>query len=170
MSVVDAGSRIDALVALGASAPLVRLASGDCVHPLLRGACLGPPFHSYHGASAPQGAPLAPLWDDGDQVYALRGTATGREFIRFSIEAPQSVDVLALTEQGFWAHRFDFLYETDAPLDDLRAAAGAVQFRHVEAYLAAREAFEDPPGHVPTHRDWLTRTIASIDRRARLNI
>lgn len=74
--------------------------------------------------------------------------------------------MLALTEQGFWAHRFDFLYETDAPLDDLRAAAGAVQFRHVEAYLAAREAFEDPPGHVPTHRDWLTRTIASIDRRA----
>ena len=33
----------DALRALGASAPLVRLASGDCVHPLLRNACLGPP-------------------------------------------------------------------------------------------------------------------------------
>lgn len=41
MNVVDAATRLDALTALGASAPLVRLASGDCVHPLLRGTCLG---------------------------------------------------------------------------------------------------------------------------------
>ncbi|WP_198529693.1 hypothetical protein [Achromobacter sp. DH1f] len=164
---IDAATRLDALAALGASAPLVRLASGDCVHPLLRNTCLGPPFHSYHGARAPQGPALAPLWDDGGYVYALRSTATGREFIRFNIEDPQSVDVVAKTEQGFWAHRFDFLYETDAPLDDLRAAADAVQFRDFDAYLAAREEFEDLPGDFPAHRTWLAQTIAEIDQRTR---
>lgn len=167
MSVVDAASRIDALQALGASAPLVRLASGDCVHPLLLTSCLGPPFYSYHGAHAPPGPPLVPLWDDGDLVYALRNTDAGPEFIRFSIEDAQSADVVALTEQGFWADRFDFLYETEAPLDALRAAADAVQFRDIEVYLAARETFENQPDDVPAHQVWLQQTVAEIDHRAR---
>lgn len=165
MSVVDAASRIDALAALGASAPLVRLASGDCVHPLLRSTCLGPPFYSYHGAHSPPGPMLIPLWDDGDRVYALRNTDAGPEFIRFSIEDAQSADVVARTEQGFWADRFDFLYETDAPLDDMQAAADAVRFREFETYLAAREAFEDRPDNFPPHRMWLAQTIAEIERR-----
>lgn len=156
----------DALRALGASAPLVRLASGDCVHPLLRNACLGPPRYLDQGARRPDGPALVPLWDDGTRVYALRSADTGREFIRFSVEDPQAVDIVAVTEQGFWADRFDFLYETDAPLDELRAAADAVQFREVEAYLAAREAFEEQPDDFPEHRAWLTQTVAEIDRRA----
>ena len=58
MVAVPEGQRIAALRRLGASDPLIRLSSGECVHPTFRNSCLGPPYYVYHRAELPDGQPL----------------------------------------------------------------------------------------------------------------
>ena len=161
---VPESQRIAAIRRLGASEPLIRLASGECVHPTFRNSCLGPPYYVYHEASVPVGPPFVPLWDHGDTVVGVWERADGPEFIEFSIEADDEVWRLARTEQGFWATRFDFLYECDIPLEELRAAATAVGFRFVDRHLAAREADTSRFGSFEGHAAWLREFVAGIDR------
>src|SRR5262245_35780352 len=101
MPVVPEAQRIAELRRLGASEPLVRLSSGEVVHELFRQSCLGPPYYVYHGAGAPDGPPLVPLWDYGDAVVGVWRRPRAPEFIEFSIEAVGAYTTLARTEQGF---------------------------------------------------------------------
>jgi len=90
----------------------------------------------------------------------------GLEFIDFDIEAPDGFEATARTEQGFWATRFDFLYELDASIDDLQRAATLVGFRFLDRHLASREAAEERLNTFGEHRSWLRELVAGIDREA----
>jgi len=166
MGVVAEHLRISELQRLGASASLLQLAAGQCLHEAFRGSCLGPPWYSYHGAGAPEGPMLVPLWDHGSRVCGLRATEGGSEFIEFSIEDPSGFERLAVTEQGFWTTRFDFLYERDLADEVLHSAAELVGFRFLERYLRSREAAEEQLGSFGAHRAWLRELVAGIDRDA----
>jgi hypothetical protein len=164
MAAVADDQRIAALRRLGASEPLIRLATGDCIHPTFRNSCLGPPYYVYHGASTPNGPPLVPLWDHGDTVAGVWKRADGPEFIAFSIEADDEVWPQARTEQGFWATRFDYLYEAEVPDEELRQAASAVGFRYLDRLLAARSSLKGALNRFESHGAWLRGLVAGIDR------
>lgn len=164
MSAVTEEQRVAELRRFRLSEPLIRLASGDCVHPEFRDSCLGPPFFTYNGAGMPEGPMLVPLWDHGDKVVGVWERPEGLEFIEFGIEATDEYTVLARTEQGFWAVEFDFLYEFDVSLTQLRQAATAIGFRFMEKHLASREAAEERLGSFEEHDAWLRDLVAEIDR------
>ena len=166
MAAIAEHLRMSELRRLGASAPLMQLAAGQCIHEAFRDSCLGPPFYVYNGADVPEGPTLVPLWDHGSRVCGLRAGEGSLEFIEFSIELPQDFERVAGTEQGFWATRFDFLYECDLSDEVLLDAAGLVGFRFLERYLTAREAFEEQLGGFSAHRAWLQELVAGIDRDA----
>ncbi|MFY0479343.1 hypothetical protein [Achromobacter marplatensis] len=155
--------RMAALRQLGVSEPLVQLSSGNCLHEAFRGVCLGPPTRAYPRAGASDGPAWLALWDHGSMVYAVLEDEGGLEFNRYSIERPRDINVIARTEQGFWLHRFDFLYERDMPDDTLRQAAQAVDFRYLDRYLSERNAADAQPGNFTAHRAWLQGLIAQVD-------
>lgn len=159
--------RIAALRQLGVSEPLVQLSSGNCLHEAFRGICVGPPTRAYPRPDAPDGPAWIALWDQGSMVYAVLEDEGSLEFNRYSIERPRDIDAIARSEQGFWLHRFDFLYECDKPDDTLRQAAQAVGFRYLDRYLSERKAVEGRLGTFATHRAWLEGLIAAIDSDAR---
>lgn len=163
MTVIAQDQRMAELRRLGASAPLMRLAAGECLHEAFRDGCLGPARYVDHGAKAPEGPPWIPLWGRGTRVSGARQRSGGLEFIEFSIEAPDAFDVVAGTEQGFWATRFDFLHELDMPDDVLRQAASLVGFRFLDRYLDAREAAEEQLATFSAHRQWLREMVSRID-------
>jgi hypothetical protein len=99
-------------------------------------------------------------------VYAVLEDEDGLEFNRYSIERPRDIDVIARSEQGFWLHRFDFLYERDLPDDTLRQAAQAVGFRYLDRFLRERHAADAQLGTFAAHRAWLQSLIASVDSDA----
>jgi hypothetical protein len=168
MAAVAEDRRIAELRHLGVSEPLVRLASGDCVHPTFRHSCLGPPYYVYHMAGTPSGPPLVPLWDCNDTVLGVWERDNGPEFIEFSIESEDEDEytLLARTEQGFWATQFDLYYESDIPDEELREAAAAVGFRFLDRLVAAREAAGDRLGTFEGHQAWLGELVAGIDRES----
>jgi hypothetical protein len=166
MAAVPEDQRIAALRRLGASEPLIRLASGECIHPTFRHSCLGPPYFVYHGASVPDGPPLVPLWDHDDTVVGVWERADGSEFVEFNIEADGEVWPLARTEQGFWATRFDFLYESEVPDEELREAAAAVGFRFFARLVASRESAAGRLGTFELHEAWRQQFVAVVDREA----
>jgi len=88
----------------------------------------------------------------------------GLEFIRFSFGDPQEYEVLARTEQGFWTVMFDFLYESEAPMEQLHAAAAAVGFRFLDRMLTARG--EAKLSTFELHQAYLRGVIAGIDHEA----
>jgi hypothetical protein len=130
---------------------------------MFRDACLGPPYRVYHGAGSPDGPPLVPLWEHCDSVFGVWERPDGVEFIDYDVEAPDDPRPLARTEQGFWVTRFDFHYECDVPLDELREAAAAVGFRFLDRHIAVREAAEARLGTFSGHRAWLSELVASVD-------
>ncbi|WP_295982748.1 hypothetical protein [uncultured Variovorax sp.] len=166
MGVIDEHLRMPELQRLGMSAQSMQLAAGQCLHEAFRGFCLGPPFYVYHGANVPGGPTLVPLWEHGSRVCGVRQSQGGPEFIEFSIEDPAGFERLAATEQGFWATRFDFLYECDLADEALRSAAARVGFRFLDRYLRSREAAEEHLGGFGAHRAWLRELVAGIDRDA----
>lgn len=167
MTVVAEALRVSMLQRLGVSEPLVRLATGECIHEVFRTFCLGPPLYAYRGARAPEGPTWVPLWDRDSRVTGLRAHPEGLEFIEFSVEDPRAFDRIAGTEQGFWATRFDALYENDVPESVLHDAARLVGFRYLDQHLAAREEAEDQLHTFSDHRVWLQDLVAQIDRQAR---
>lgn len=166
MAVVTQDRRMAALGELGVSGPMRRLAAGECLHEAFGGCCLGPPFYAYRGAAVPEGPPLVPLWDRDSRVAAVWRQPDGLAFIEFSIEDPGAFEVLARTEQGFWASRFDFLYECDLAIETLQQAAESVGFRFLDRHLASREAAEHGLASFAAHRAWLHGLVAEIDREA----
>lgn len=158
--------RIAALRRLGVSEPLVQLSSGTCLHEAFRGICVGPPTRAYPRPGASDGPVWIALWDQDAMVYAVLEDEDGLEFNRYSIERPRDIDVIARSEQGFWMHRFDFLYERDLPDDTLRQAAQAVGFRYLDRFLRERHAADAQLGTFAAHRAWLQSLIASVDSDA----
>jgi hypothetical protein len=153
MAAVPEGQRIAELRRLGASEALVRLASGDCVHATFRTSCLGPAYYTYHMAEPPTGPLFVPLWDHCDTVVGVWERPDGPEFIEYDIEADDHdvYESLARTEQGFWATRFDFLFECDVPIEVLQEAAAAVGFRFLDRHLMSHEAAEGRLGTFEGH-------------------
>jgi hypothetical protein len=166
MAAVPENRRIAELRRLGVSEPLVRLASGDCVHRMFRHSCLGPPYYFYHMAGTRAGPPLAPLWDCNDTALGVWERADGPEFIEFSIEAEDEDEYtpLARTEQGFWATQFDFYYGGEIPDEEVREAAAAVGFQFLDRLVAAREAAGSQLSTFEGHQAWLRELVAGIDR------
>lgn len=164
MPVVPEHLRVPELRRLQLSEPLIRLASGDCIHEMFRDACLGPPYRVYHGARTPDGPPLVPLWEYCDSVFGVWERGDGIEFIDYDVEAPNWPRSLAGTEQGFWVTRFDFHYECEVPLGELREAAAVVGFRFLDRHIAAREAAEGRLGTFEGHQAWLRALVESVDR------
>ncbi|QWF15101.1 hypothetical protein [Lysobacter capsici] len=162
-NVIEESQRIPALSQLGVSPALLQMASGQLPHPALASCTSGPPYYLYHGAVAPAGPPVLALWDIGDQVIAIRVRTSGREYICFSIEAPDEVEPLATTEQGFWATQFDFMYELDMEIETLHAVAEAVGYRFLPMQLDSRAAMEARPDAAHRHGQWLSELVASID-------
>ena len=167
MPVVAEDERVAALRRLGVSDPLIRLSCGEVLHDQFSISCVSPPWYVYHGSvPTPDGPPLAVLWEWSEEVSGVWRQDGRLEFIRYGFGWPDKFEVLARTEQGFWATQFDFLYESDAPLDELRAAAAAVGFRFVERHLAARAAADSRLGTFEAHEVWLRELVAGIDREA----
>ena len=165
MPVVAEAERVSTLRQWGVSEPLTRLSCGEVLHEQFNDSCLGPPWYVYHGSvAAPDGPPLAVLWEWSEQVTGVWQRGGGLEFIRYRFGWPEEFEVLARTEQGFWSTQFDFLYECEAPVDELRAAASAVEFRFLERHLASRAAAELRLGRFEGHRAWLRELVACIDR------
>ena len=77
-----------------------------------------------------------------------------------------NAEALARTEQGFWATQFDFLYECEGSVEELRAAASAVGFRYLDRHLSAREAAGSRLATFEGHAAWLRELVAGIDRDA----
>ena len=167
MPAVAEEQRIPELRRLGMSEPLIRLASGDCVHEMFRHSCLGPPYYVYNMAGTPNGPPLIALWDCNDTVVGVWERPDGPEFIDFSIEADDEYRPLARTEQGFWVTQFDFFYECLTPMEELREAAAAVGYRFLDRHLTAREAAESRLGTFEGHESWLRELVADIDGQTR---
>jgi hypothetical protein len=167
MPAVAEDERVAVLRRLGVSDPLIRLSCGEVLHDQLSGSCVGPPWYVYHGSiPTPDGPPLVVLWEWSEEVTGVWQRGSGLEFIRYGFGGPEEFEVLARTEQGFWATQFDFLYESDAPLDDLWAAAAAVGFRFLERHLATREAADSRLDTFESHEVWLRELVAGIDREA----
>lgn len=165
MPVVAEDERVVALRRLGVTEPLIRLSCGEVLHEQFNDSCLGPPWYVYHGSvGTPAGPPLAVLWEWSEQVTGVWQRNGRVEFIRYGFGWPDEFEVLAGTEQGFWAMQFDFLYECEASLDEMRGAASAVGFRFVEWHLGSREAAESRLGTFEGHRAWLRELVAAIDR------
>jgi hypothetical protein len=164
MTAVPENQRIAELRRLGMSEPLIRLSSGEGLHDRFRYSCLGPPYYVYHGAGTPDGPLLVPIWDCNDTVVGVWERADGPEFIEFSIEADDEYWPLARTEQGFWATQFDFFYEADTPLGELREAAAVVGFRFLDWHLSARQEADTRLGTFQAHQAWLRDLVAGIDR------
>lgn len=162
-NVIDESKLISALSKLGVSPALLQMAAGQFPHPALASCSSGPPYYLYHGAEAPEGPQVLPLWDIGDQVIAIRAQASDLEYICFSIEAPDEVEQLATTEQGFWATQFDFMYELDMEIETLHAIAQAVGYRFLRMQLDSRAAMEDQLDSSHRHGQWLSALVASID-------
>src|SRR5262245_11976342 len=133
MPVVPEDDRITTMRGWGLSEPLIRLACGEDVHRQFRVGFQGPPWYIYRSSDRsvrpPRGPRFAPLWEFCERVIGVWQKSGGLEFIRFSFGDPQEYEVLARTEQGFWAVVFDFLYESEAPMEQLHSAAAAVGFR-----------------------------------------
>lgn len=165
MAVVPENQRLEELRRLGLSEPLIRLASGVCIHPMFRNGCLGPPYFVYHGADTPEGPSLVALWDCNDTVVGVWERPDGLEFIDFSIEACDECRPIARTEQGFWAAQFDFLYECEIPDQELREAAATVGFRFLDQLVASKEAAAGRQGSYDGHAGWLRDVVAELDRR-----
>lgn len=165
MTVVPENLRMAELRRLGASAPLMQLAAGECICEVFRTVCLGPPHYVYQGALAPVGSPWIPLWSRDTRITGLRERPNGVEFIEFSVEDPREFELLASTEQGFWVTRFDALYENDVPEDVLQSAAATVGFRYLHDHLVARKLFQAQQKTFRDHRPWLQALVVSIDRR-----
>lgn len=162
-NVIEQSQRIPALSRFGLSPALLQMASGKLPHPALASCSSGPPYYLYRGAAAPVGPQVLPLWDIGDQVIAVRAHASGLEYICFSIEAPDEVEQLATTEQGFWATQFDFMYELDMEIETLHAIAEAVGYRFLQRQLESRTAVESELVSSSRHDAWLSELVASID-------
>ena len=163
MPVVAQEERLDALRRFGLSGALIRLSAGERLHALFELRCQGPPFYCYHGASCPEGPPLAPLWDWCDSVTGVWMRDGRLEFIRFSLEAVAEYEVLANTEQGLWAGIFVELYEArdDLSAEDFREAARAAGFRFLDRLIEAYEAAEH--SGVETHAAFVRELISGID-------
>lgn len=166
MGAVPDERRIEELRRLGASEPLVRLSLGDCIHPVFRNNCLGPPYYTYHEADPPTGPLFVALWDHCDTVVGVWGRPDGPEFIEYDIEAdnPDDYEPLARTEQGFWATRFDFLSECDVPVNELREAAAVVGYQFLDRHLASREVNAAGLTTFEGHTAWLRELVREIDR------
>jgi hypothetical protein len=167
MAAIPEEQRIEELRRLGVSEPLIRLSSGDCVHSTFRDNCLGPPYYTYHMADPPTGPLFAPLWDHCDTVVGVWVRPDGLEFIEYDIEAEDrsEFESLARTEQGFWATRFDFIYECDVPVSEMQEAAAAVGFRFLDRHLASRETNVARLNTYDGHRAWLRELVTEIDRK-----
>jgi hypothetical protein len=165
MPVAAAEKRLDILRQIGLSAALVRLASGELLHPLFQFRCQSPPYFSYHGAGCPAGPLLVPLWDCGDAVVSVWVRDSRPEFITFSIEDPDTYAVLAHTEQGLWATVFVDLYEErdDLGPEDFRGAADAAGFAFLDQIIAAYEV-ADVSTH-EAHEAFVRNLIEEIDAR-----
>ncbi len=167
MAVVPEGKRIAELERFGASEPLVRLSSGEAVHKMFSNGSLRRPYYVYNLAGAPDGPPLIPLWERYETVFGAWERDDGPEFIEFSIETPDEFESLARTEQGFWATQFDYFYECDEAIEDLREAAAAVGFRFFDRYLSSRLEAESRLGTFDAHDAWRKEVVAGIDLDSR---
>ena len=169
MPVVPENERVATLREWGVSEPLIQLSCGESVHEQFDDHCKGPPWYVYRGSvPTPAGPPLAVLWEWSERVTGVRRRRSGLEYIRYGLGRPEEYELLARSEQGFWAAQFDFLYECEAEPDELREAAAAVGFRFLDRYLASREAAEeDVLGTFEGHRAWLRKLVAGIDRESR---
>jgi hypothetical protein len=167
MPVVSEKRRVATLRQWGISEPLIRLSCGEVLHDQFSIICIGPPWYAYHGSvDPPDGPPLAPLWEWSERVTGVWRRDGGLEFIRFGFGCPEEYEVLARTEQGFWATQFDFLYESEAPLEELRGAASAVGFQFLDWLLASRKAAAAGLGTFEDHRAFLRVLVAGIDRES----
>jgi hypothetical protein len=168
MPVVSEANRVATLREWGISEPLIRLACGEDIHPQFGIGFRGPPWYTYRSSDRsvrpPRGPRFAPLWEFGERVTGVWQKGGGLEFIRFSFGDPQAYEVLARTEQGFWAVVFDFLYEGEAAVEELRAAAAAVGFQFLDRLLSEREAATGRLGTFEAHRAWLEALVAGIDQ------
>jgi hypothetical protein len=164
MAAVPEEERVAMLRELGASESLIRLACGEDLHPQLSDGYKGPPWYLYHGEiGAPKGFRFCGLWEFCDRATGVRKRRRGGiEFIRYAFGSPDEYTVLARSEQGFWAVAFDFLYEADAPLGELREVAEIVEFRYLDRFLATRAAIE--LDYTNFHDVYLRRLVRSIDR------
>src|SRR5262245_26447411 len=164
MPVVAEGERVAVLRQLGLSEPLIRLSCGEVLHEQFNDCCLGPPWYVYHGSvQTPTEPPLVVLWEWCEQVTGVWQRNGGLEFIRYEFGWPELFEVLARTEQGFWARQFDFLYECDTSLEELRAAASVVGYRFLDRQVSARGTVEAAWDAVDGHGAWLDALVAAID-------
>lgn len=146
MPVIAPEDRIDEMRRLGLSEPLVRLASGEVLHPAISTCYVGPPAYvcggwDDEGRYYPDGPTFVPFWSFADCVQGVWEVAGQLTFLDLHVEDPDNPAVLARTEQGFLAWMFTQLYEAnwDDPegLAQLREAAAVIGYRHFAEWAEA---------------------------------
>jgi hypothetical protein len=168
MPVIASKLRIEKLKQLRLSEPIIAMASNEQVNIQFSYYQSAPPFYVYAGAHVPDGPLVIPLWDEGDTVIAVWEKMGALEFIKFSIEQPEYYSILSSTEQGFWAHQFDFLYEADLEIDVLEEIAYVVSFKYLSFYLTEREKVEGTLGTYDVHQQWLKSIVKQIDLKEKV--
>jgi hypothetical protein len=162
MPVVDAINRIAALRELNVSQAVIEQSSGNLIHPLFEFRCQ-PPFYPYHGAAAPAGLEIVPIWESGDAITAICRPPSRPMFIRFDIELVDAYEEIASTEQGMLANLFVGLIEDndELDLDGFTDAALAIGFRYLERVFSQYVRFER--GTAAAHFAFLRHITDQID-------
>lgn len=160
--IVSKGDRLNVLRDLNLSEPVLKLASGQCIHTAFEYCCESL-YEIYHGGEGPTGLTIAPLWQHGDSVTAVDLTTQGQvRFLEFSIEGPDEYWVLATTEQGMLGQLFISLleraYEPDE-LEEVRQAAQVVGFKHLDLLQTIYEGSCSDK----QYEERVRKTIAAID-------
>jgi len=168
MAVVPAAERVATLREWGISDPLIRLSCGESPHPQLDYFSYGgPPGYIYDresGVRPPRGSLFAPLWELNETVTGVWLRKKSLEFIKFEFARPSEYTVLAHTEQGFWATIFDFLYEMDTSVKELRVLAKLVGFQFLNRILSAYK--ETASGTYGDRRTRMRSVVADIDQES----
>jgi hypothetical protein len=136
---------------------------GRLPHPKLRDHCHDP-FCIFSVRADQLAGQLTPLWEDGVVVTAYRHGADGQggRFIRFSLETPQSVEVLGASFPPVAAALIISLWEAETSDEDLREIARLFEFAHLDRLLSECEARSRAENRA-NYEDWHTRLLLSCE-------
>jgi hypothetical protein len=113
----------------------MQIFDGQMPHPALCDICASP-FYIYARGTKLPSCDLVPLWENGVVVTALQAEANSSRVIQFSLEQPNSVEMLGPTFQSAAADVLIELWELEHPDETLKVIADLFEFHHLRRLIA----------------------------------
>jgi len=167
--------RIEQLIAWGLSPPLIALARGEVVHPLLRYQCQEPSDYWGVGLDFDRVGPLWPIeWSEGEP-YHLEGAAvwgrdagdghwfevmwccSERDELRFYLAdypndcEPEPPELIARSEQGLLFWLYCRLLDSGRDEHEMNGVAEAIGFKYPAEAIALFDAVSGSPESLRIH-------------------